>query len=480
MATVQTVFGRPDFAAARHGDLPARGGAARAARRGRLAAGPPLESARAGGGARRPKAKAKSVIQIWMWGGPSHLDTFDPKPEAGYDYCGPLDKPIATNVDGIRICELMPLLAKQADKYSIIRSMTHGINAHETASYMVQTARAPGGRDVYPCAGAVVSLFKGYNAGLSRADSALHRADRAAGAVFRGRLSGVALPAVRHRRRSGAKRPSPWKAWSAQGISDKRQKERRELLHQLDTLAQRPAGQRRTGRLRAMRKRGLRPDPGRRRQGVRSLAGKGRVAGSLRPQHVRAIVPGGAAAGGTRRALHHHQLQRRLGHAQGEFPNHAPPRAGNGQGHGRAACRICPSAGCWTKPSSGGAASLAALPKSCGKRPGTAAAAIMARSFPPWSPAAVSRAATWSALPTPKGKRSRTRPVYPCDLLGSMYELLGIDPEAKLPHPAGSGCPRDAHRRGRRETGRTIERNHVKEQAAMRMKTRQFGSVISS
>jgi hypothetical protein len=62
------------------------------------------------------KAKAKAVIQIWMWGGPCHLDTWDPKPEAGNDYCGPLNKPIATNVDGLRICELMPLLAKQADK----------------------------------------------------------------------------------------------------------------------------------------------------------------------------------------------------------------------------------------------------------------------------------------------------------------------------------------------------------------------------
>ena len=41
-------------------------------------------------------AKAKSVIQIWMWGGPSHLDTFDPKPSAGYDYCGPFDKTIPT------------------------------------------------------------------------------------------------------------------------------------------------------------------------------------------------------------------------------------------------------------------------------------------------------------------------------------------------------------------------------------------------
>ena len=83
-----------------------------------------------------------------MWGGPSHLDTWDPKPEAGNDYCGPLNKPIATNLDGVRICELMPLLAKQADKYAIIRSMTHGNNGHETASYMVQTARAQGGREV--------------------------------------------------------------------------------------------------------------------------------------------------------------------------------------------------------------------------------------------------------------------------------------------------------------------------------------------
>ena len=83
-------------------------------------------------------AKAKAVIQIWMWGGPPHLDTFDPKPETGNDYAGPL-KAIDTNVPGIRICELLPELGKQADKYSIIRSMTHGNNGHETAAYMVQT-----------------------------------------------------------------------------------------------------------------------------------------------------------------------------------------------------------------------------------------------------------------------------------------------------------------------------------------------------
>ena len=59
------------------------------------------------------------------------------------------------------------MLAQQADKYSIIRSMTHGVNAHETAAYIVQTGRQPGeGRAerVYPSVGAVVSLFKGYDA----------------------------------------------------------------------------------------------------------------------------------------------------------------------------------------------------------------------------------------------------------------------------------------------------------------------------
>ena len=111
--------------------------------------------------------KAKSVIQIWLAGGPSHLDTFDPKPGAGYNYCGPYNKPIGTNIDGIQICQMLPLLAKQADKYSIIRGMTHGNNGHETAAYMMQTGRKNGGSLVYPGIGALVSYFKGYDGGYT-------------------------------------------------------------------------------------------------------------------------------------------------------------------------------------------------------------------------------------------------------------------------------------------------------------------------
>jgi hypothetical protein len=110
-------------------------------------------------------AKAKSVIQFFNLGGPTHLDTFDPKPEAGDDYCGPLKNPIQTNVPGIRICELLPLTAKQADKFSIIRSYTHQDFGHETAAYTVATGALPSGEMVYPSMGAVTSLKKGYEAG---------------------------------------------------------------------------------------------------------------------------------------------------------------------------------------------------------------------------------------------------------------------------------------------------------------------------
>ncbi|MBI5395969.1 MAG: DUF1501 domain-containing protein [Verrucomicrobia bacterium] len=111
--------------------------------------------------AQAPEAKAKSVIQLWMNGGPSHLDTFDPKPEAGEAYCGPLKNPIATNVAGIRICELLPLMARQADKYSIIRSFTHRNDGHETGTYIVQTGRTPTAELSYPAMGAVLAYKKG-------------------------------------------------------------------------------------------------------------------------------------------------------------------------------------------------------------------------------------------------------------------------------------------------------------------------------
>jgi len=183
--------------------------------------------------ATRP-ARAKAIIQIWMWGGPSHLDTFDPKPAAGRDYCGPLNKAIPTNVKGIQIGELLPLLAQQADKYAIIRSMTHGVNAHETASYMVQTGRKPD-RLVYPCVGAVVSAFKGYDhgyKGLAPPYIVLTEPQ--------GRFSEAGFLGQRYKPFATGGDPNQARfvveGIVAQGISDERQQKRRELLHSLDSL----------------------------------------------------------------------------------------------------------------------------------------------------------------------------------------------------------------------------------------------------
>lgn len=206
-----------------------------ALRHGMLGATGLLLADRMRGAAASGKGKAKSVIQIWMWGGPAHLDTFDPKPDAGEDYTGPLKSPIATNVDGIRIGELLPLLAKQADKYSIIRSMTHHVNAHETASYMVQTGRNSGGRDVYPSVGAVVSLFKGYNAGYKGLIPPYIVVTEP-----QGRFSEAGFLGSRYKPFATGGNPAQTRfaveGVVAQNITDKRQQARRDYLQKLNTF----------------------------------------------------------------------------------------------------------------------------------------------------------------------------------------------------------------------------------------------------
>jgi hypothetical protein len=189
----------------------------------------------AASGPSKATGKAKSVIQIWLWGGPPHLDMFDPKPEGGSDYCGPFNKPIETNAGGIRVCELLPLLAKQADKYSLIRGMTHGNNAHETATYMVQTGRRAGGRLVYPCAGAVVSLFKGYDGGYQgRIPPYIVLTEPM------GRFDETGFLAARYKPFTTGGDPSQTRfaveGVVAEGIADQQQRDRRGLLDKLDAL----------------------------------------------------------------------------------------------------------------------------------------------------------------------------------------------------------------------------------------------------
>lgn len=78
----------------------------------------------------------KSCIFIFQYGGPSHIDTFDLKPDAPLEIRGAY-KPMATRVPGMQICEMLPRLAQQADRYSLIRSMSHNCITHQQAQHML-------------------------------------------------------------------------------------------------------------------------------------------------------------------------------------------------------------------------------------------------------------------------------------------------------------------------------------------------------
>jgi hypothetical protein len=102
-------------------------------------------------------AKAERAIFIELPGGPSHLDTFDPKPQAPDNIRGKF-KTIATNVPGIQLSEHLPNLAKCADKYAILRGVSHTLAAHELGREYINTGSKPLPSLEYPAYGATVAM----------------------------------------------------------------------------------------------------------------------------------------------------------------------------------------------------------------------------------------------------------------------------------------------------------------------------------
>lgn len=110
--------------------------------------------------------KEINCILLFLVGGPSQLDTFDPKPQAPEEVRGPF-RPMATNVPGIHISEIFPKTARHADKYAIIRSIYHTATAvHDTGHQMMQTGRLFTGGVEHPHMGCVLGYWRGSRGGL--------------------------------------------------------------------------------------------------------------------------------------------------------------------------------------------------------------------------------------------------------------------------------------------------------------------------
>lgn len=190
--------------------------------------------------------KVKSVLLLWLWGGPSHHETFDPKPEAPVQIRGSF-APIDTATPGTQICELLPQLARRTEQYAIIRSVNHDQKDHNVGGTIgltghVHGAKASGGipfpGNVRPNMGSIVSYLKRHEAGDWPGCLVIGPHCKVSGEALRGQLSG-SLGAAHDPFRiegftfdDGVKIPQALEP--IQDLQSGRISRRRELLNQVD------------------------------------------------------------------------------------------------------------------------------------------------------------------------------------------------------------------------------------------------------
>jgi len=189
-----------------------------------------LRSARAAEAAR---PKAKSCIIIWLDGGPSHIDTFDPKPDAPAEVRGDF-KAIGTAVDGIRICELLPRIAAVMKDVALVRSLTHELGNHDTGSHFMLTGHRPTPVIEFPSLGSIVARQRGFG-GTLPPYVAIPESVRSAGPGY---FPGAFAPFT-----IGGDPSKPGYAVSdllpPKGVTFDRIDRRREMLQQLDGFSRR-------------------------------------------------------------------------------------------------------------------------------------------------------------------------------------------------------------------------------------------------
>ncbi len=188
--------------------------------------------------------KDTSVILIWLDGGPSHHDTYDPKPDAPSEYAG-IWRPIKTVVPGFEISELFPLQAKVTDKFSVIRSMHHNSGDHFTGGHWMLTGRggvsgaAKAGK--YPFVGAVATKVTGPRASGMPASVAIPYAMSIGirPGYFGGNYLGVQYDPFQTQGDPNAAKFSVRNLALPKNLTIERLEDRRSLQQQFDTLLRR-------------------------------------------------------------------------------------------------------------------------------------------------------------------------------------------------------------------------------------------------
>lgn len=383
--------------------------------------------------AQAKKVKIKSVIQVFLWGGMSHNDTWDPKPGAGYDYLGWFDKVIPTSVDGLQLGALFPQLAKHADKFSLIRSMTHGNGGHETAAYLMQTGHLPGGRLAYPSIGAIFTFFKKeqYKGLLPPYIVMLDAAGRFSEEGFLG-------PAYKPFATGGDPNASRFEVQGIvnRGVDDGRQRARRELLDKVNLLGYgladvpevnvaETAKQKAYGLILGRGKEvfnldnessELRDRYGRNTFGQECLAARRMVEAGV--PYVTISFPGGWDTHSNHFATMQRQcpmLDQGLATLLADLKER----------------RLLDSTLVWCTGEFG------RTPKVSWEPPWNGGRHHFGDVFTVLVAGGGFKGGRVVGSSDEKGVKVKDRPVYPADLLGSMYLLAGIDATAKLPHPWG-------------------------------------------
>lgn len=110
-------------------------------------------------------AKAKKCILLWMQGGPSHIDTFDPKPDAPAEIRGEFGT-VATTLPGVRFADVAPMLARRTDKLAVIRGHDPKNGSHGVADHLMMSGHKFNASLPFPCFGSVVAKERGYVGGM--------------------------------------------------------------------------------------------------------------------------------------------------------------------------------------------------------------------------------------------------------------------------------------------------------------------------